>query len=334
MTELATRYLGLDLRSPIVASASPLTGELDALVDLERAGVGAVVLPSLVEEQLVHDSLSLDHLLSVGQAGAETDGYFPELDDYNSGPDHYLNLVEQAKAALDVPVIASLNGVTFGGLIHYARLVQTAGADAVELNLYFVAADPERAAADIEQQYVDLVTGVRAALDVPFAVKIGPAFTSLAHTAAALVDAGADGLVLFNRFYQPDIDLDTLEVVPRLVLSTPDELRLPLRWIAILHRRLAASLACTTGVHTAGDVAKVLLAGGDVAMMASALLQRGPSYVAEVEAGLRAWMADHDYASVDQLRGSLAQQAVPDPEAYERANYMRTILSYGAPRRS
>ena len=328
MTDLTTTYLGLRLRSPIVASASTFTGELDNLVRLEDAGVAAVVLPSLFEEQLVHESLAVDQLLNTGSHGAEADGYFPALDDYNTGPDQYLNLLERAKQRLRVPVIASLNGVSFGGLIHYARLLQTAGADALELNMYFVAADPDHTSLDVEQQYLDLVAGVRAAIDIPLAVKIGPAFTALAHTARELVGAGADGLVLFNRFYQPDIDLETLEVAPHLVLSTPDELRLPLRWIAILHRRIGASLAATTGVHAAGDVAKVLLAGGDVAMMASALLKYGPEHVAVVEAGLRSWMAAHDYESVEQFRGSLAQRAVPDPEAYERANYMRTILSY------
>src|SRR4051794_9116854 len=331
MTDLTTRYLGLELRSPIVASASPLTGNLRTLHELEAAGVGAVVLPSLFEEQLVHDSLNIDHLLSIG-GGAEAAGYFPALDDYNTGPDHYLDLLERAKEALEIPVIASLNGFSFGGLIHYARLLQTAGADALELNLYFVAADPDHSAADIERQYLDLVAGVRAALDIPLAVKIGPAFTALAHTARSLVEAGAEGLVLFNRFYQPDIDLETLEVAPRLVLSDSDELRLPLRWIAILHQRVAAYLAATTGVHTAEDVAKVLLAGGDVAMMASALLKHGPDHAAEVERDLRTWMDAHDYVSVDQLRGSLAQRSVPDPEAYERANYMRTILSFPVPR--
>ena len=331
MTELTTRYLGLELRSPIVASASPLTGDVQALRELEAAGAGAVVLPSLFEEQLVHESLAVDHLLSTA-AGAEADGFFPALDDYNTGPDHYLDLLERAKEAVDIPVIASLNGVSSGGLIHYARLLQTAGADALELNLYFVAADPDHSGEAIEQQYLDLVAGVRTALDIPLAVKIGPAFTALAHTARRLVEAGADGLVLFNRFYQPDIDLETLEVVPRLVLSDSDELRLPLRWIAILHQRIGAYLAATTGVHTFEDVIKVLLAGGDVAMMASALLKYGPDHVASVERDLRAWMQSHDYASVDQLRGSLAQRSVPDPEEYERANYMRTILSFPVPR--
>ena len=332
--DLRTSYLGLELRSPLVASPSPLTGEVDGLVRLEAAGVGAVVLPSLFEEQLTHDQLELDRLLeTTSDHTGEAQSYFPDLEDYNTGPWTYLDHITQAKRALSVPVIASLNGITPGGWVGHAKRMRDAGADALELNLYTVATDPRIGAAELETRYLDLVADVRAAVSIPLAVKLSPFFTALANFAARLDQAGADGLVLFNRFYQPDLDLDTLGVVPRLVLSTSDELRLPLRWIAILHRRHRVSLAASSGVHTATDVLKVLLAGADVAMMTSALLANGPDHLRRVELGLRDWMDRHRYGTVDQLRGRLSQRSVPDPAAFERANYIKTLASRTPPRR-
>ncbi len=335
MTDLGTDYLGLALRSPLVASSSPLTGDLDGLRRLEDAGAGAVVLPSLFEEQIEAESVEIDRLLETGAGSfGEALSYFPELDDYNTGPDHYLELIAQGKRSLGIPVIASLNGTSPGGWTEHARRIEQAGADALELNLYLIAADPELSAETLERRYRELVAAVRGAVRIPLAVKIGPYFTALAHSARELVEAGADGLVLFNRFYQPDVDLETLSVVPRLVLSTSDELRLPLRWIAILHGRLQASLAATGGVHSAVDVLKLLLAGANVAMLASALLEHGPEQLSRIEKGLLEWMSEREYASVRQLQGSMSQRAVADPNAYERANYVRTLKSYSSPFRA
>ena len=329
--DLRTSYLGLELGSPLVASPSPLTGELDGLLRLEAAGVGAVVLPSLFEEQLTHDQLELDRLLeTTADHTGEAQSYFPDLEDYNTGPWTYLDHITQAKRALSVPVIASLNGITPGGWVGHAKRMRDAGADALELNLYTVATDPRIGAAELEARYLDLVADVRAAVTIPLAVKLSPFFTALANFAARLDQAGADGLVLFNRFYLPDLDLDTLGVVPRLVLSTSDELRLPLRWIAILYGRVGTSLAATTGVHTGLDAAKVLLAGADVAMMTSALLRNGPDHVQTVEEELRTVMAERDYDSVAQLRGSMSHDAMPDPAGFERANYVRTLMSWSS----
>jgi dihydroorotate dehydrogenase (fumarate) len=329
--DLGTTYLGLELRSPLVASPSPLTGELDGLGRLEAAGVGAVVLPSLFEEQLTHDQLELDRLLeTTSDHVGEALSYFPELEDYNTGPWSYLDHITQAKRALSVPVIASLNGVTPGGWVGHAKRMRDAGADALELNLYTVATDPGVGAAELEARYLDLVADVRAAVSIPLAVKLSPFFTALANFAARLDAAGVDGLVLFNRFYQPDLDLDSRDVVPRLVLSGSEELRLPLRWIAILYGRVQTSLAATTGIHTGLDAAKVLLAGADVAMMTSALLRNGPEHVRVVEQQLRAVLAEHDYDSVTQLRGSMSRVHMPDPAGFERANYVRTLMSWSS----
>jgi len=329
--DLHTRYLGLELRSPLVASASPLTGELDGLRRLQDAGAAAAVLPSLFEEQLTHDQVELDRLLeTTSEHVGEAQSYFPELEDYNTGPWSYLYLIEQAKRAVAIPVIASLNGVTPGGWVRHAERMQDAGADALELNLYTVATDPRVGAAELEARYLELVAAVRAAVTVPLAVKLSPFFTALANIAVRIVEAGADGLVLFNRFYQPDLDLDSLDVVPRLVLSTSEELRLPLRWIAILRGQVRASLAATTGVHTGLDAAKVLLAGADVAMMTSALLRHGPGHVRTVERELTELLAERDHDSVAQLRGSMSRSSMPDPEGFERANYMRTLMSWSS----
>ncbi|MBY5164464.1 dihydroorotate dehydrogenase-like protein [Salsipaludibacter albus] len=333
MTELATTYLGLDVSSPIVASSSPLTGTMDGLRALVDAGVGAVVLPSLFEEQIVHESRDLVTMLEETASfnPEASDGYFPELDDYNTGPDRYLDHLAEAVRELDVPVIASLNGVSIGGWLRYARQLADAGASAIECNVYRLAVDVDDQPWEVEDDLVNLVGEVAETVDVPVAVKLSPYFTALANLARRLEDAGAAGLVLFNRFYQPDIDVDTRAVVPSLVLSSPHEQLLPLRWTAVLHGRVGTSLAITTGVHDAEGVAKALLAGADVAMVASAVLRHGPSLVASMLDGLQTWMDEHDYDSVDQLRGSASQAAVSDPDAFVRANYLQTLTSWSTP---
>lgn len=331
--DLTTRYLGLQLRNPVVASASPLCGDLGQLARLEEAGVAAVVLPSLFEEQIEQEAMAVHGVLDAwAESHPEAAGYFPELPAYNTGPDAYLELVSAAARSLSIPVIGSLNGSSPGGWIRYARLIEQAGASALELNLYAVEANPLARAADVENRLADLVRDVRAAIGIPLAVKIGPYFTAFAHTARELVHAGADGLVLFNRFLQPDIDPETLAVVPTIDLSTRAELRVAMRWIAILRGRVATSLAATGGVHEPEDVVKVLLAGGDVAMTTSALLERGPEWAATLVDGVRGWLADHEYESVRQLKGSLSQTASPDPGAFERAGYMQAITSFARPR--
>jgi dihydroorotate dehydrogenase (fumarate) len=330
MTDLTTDYLGLTLAHPLVASSSPLTGSIDSLLQLEAAGAAAVVLPSLFEEQVEHESLALDFSLDSGAGfNAEAhDGYFPELDSYNTGHDDYLDLLRRAKAELNIPVIASLNGISTGGWTSYASGLESSGADAIELNVYLVAADPDATGSDVEDRYIRLVEQVRSAITIPLAVKIGPQFSSPANMARRLAGAGADALVLFNRFYQPDIDLETLTVGPNLILSRSEEMRLTLRWIAIMAGRVDAELAATTGVHTADDVVKLILAGADVAMMTSALLQNGPEHLTTILDGVRTWFTDRDYASTNQARGSLSQKSVADPTAFERANYMKALVSY------
>jgi dihydroorotate dehydrogenase (fumarate) len=331
VTDLTTYYLGLRLRSPIVASSSPVTGDPDGLLGLDAAGVGAVVLPSLFEEQIEHEALEVDRMLATGaEAFGEAAGYFPELDTYNTGPDHYLARVTQAKAALSVPVIASLNAVTSGGWVHYGRMLVDAGADALELNANLVATDPAVPGARVEDELVAMVARVVDAVTVPVALKLGPFWSSLPQLAGRLSDVGVGALVLFNRPFAPDLDLEALSVVPTLTLSEPDDLHLPLRWVALLEGRIDAGLAVTSGVHDAAGVAKALLAGADVAMMASALLRHGPSHVATVLADLRTWMADREYDSVDQLRGSVSARGVGDPAAYVRANYLQALTSYSS----
>jgi dihydroorotate dehydrogenase (fumarate) len=330
--DLGTRYLGLELRSPLVASASPLTGEPDTLRRLADAGAAAAVLPSVFEEQLTHDALELDALwTSTSEHYGEAVSYFPELQDVNWEARAHLERIEAAKRAVTIPVIASLNGATPGGWVRHAGRMQDAGADAIELNLYTVAADPAVPAAELESRQLGLVAAVRDAVTVPLAVKLGPFYSAMANMALRVAGVGADGLVLFNRFYQPDLDLDELDVVPRLVLSTSDELRLPLRWIAILYGHVEVSLAASTGVHTGLDAAKVLLAGADVAMMTSALLRHGPEHLAQVERELTELLAGHGYASVAELRGSMSRRNMPHPASFERANYMRTLSSWASP---
>ena len=327
--DLKSRYLGLELANPVVASASPLTGSVDSLKRLEDAGVGAVVLPSLFEEQIEHEEMAAHNLMLYGaELSPEARGFFPEMQPHDSGAARYLKLIGDARKALSVPVIASLNGYTPGGWTRIAKQFEEAGAHAIELNVYFLAADPADTGAAVEQRYVDLVASVRAATRVPVAVKVAPYFSAMASMAVRLVQAGASGLVLFNRFVQPDIMLDELEVAPHLVLSTSDELRLALRWIAILHGRVEASLAATGGAHTADDVIKVLLAGADCVMVASSLLTKGPQHVDTLVRGVEAWMREREYESVAQMKGSLSQRSCPDPDAFERSNYMKALKSY------
>ncbi len=328
--DLTTRYLSFDLSSPIMPSASPLTGDVDHILALVEAGAPALVLPSLFEEQIEHDALAVHFELEMGAEGfAEApSGYLPRLDDYNTGPQTYLELMRRAKQETQVPVIASLNGVSTGGWTLYAKILQDSGVDALELNIYRIAADIDVDGSDVEHSYLRLVEAVRFAVDVPLAVKVGPYFSAMGSMARRLADAGADGLVLFNRFYQPDIDLDTLAVAPNLNLSSSAELRLVLRWMAILHGRIDADLAATTGVHEAEDAVKAILAGATVVMMASALLRHGPGRLTEVRDGVAGWLEENGYESVAQARGSLSQLAVPDPSAFERSNYMKTLTSY------
>lgn len=326
---LRTKYLGLDLKNPLVASAGPVTGRMDTLIKLEEAGAAAVVLPSLFEEQITKEEVEIALLYDFHNEGfAEAQTYLPEMDNYHTGPDSYLRLVRQAKRSLTIPIIGSLNGTSNGGWIQYGKMIEEAGADALELNIYFLATDPDMTALEVENQYLELVTSIRGAVSIPLAVKIGPFFSAMANMARRLFSAGADGLVLFNRFLQPDIDLETLSVEPKLVLSSSDELRLPLRWIAILRSYFDQSLAATSGVHTSEDVIKLLLAGADVAMTTSALLKFGPDRISELLVGLRTWLEEKEYISVSQMKGSVSQRNIPDPAAFERANYVKTIQSY------
>ena len=332
--DLRTRYLGLELRSPLVASPSPLTRDPDGAARLVDAGAAAIVLPSLFEEEIVHEELELDRSLEAGtNQFAEALDYFPAIETYASTGDQYLDRLRRIKAQAGVPVIASLNASTPGGWVRYARLMQDAGADALELNLYHVAADPTLTAVGIEDRDLALIGAVRAAIRIPLAVKLSPFYSAFAGFARRVVDAGADGLVLFNRFYQPDLDLETLDVVARLDLSHPSDLRLPLRWIAILRPQLppGVSIAATSGIHAGTDAIKALMVGADVAMMTSALLHHGPGHLRTVEAELLAWMEEREYASVAQMRGSASQATVEDPSAYERANYMATLHSWASP---
>jgi dihydroorotate dehydrogenase (fumarate) len=329
--DLSTTYMGLELRSPLVASAGPLTSKPDSLRALEDAGVAAVVLPSLFEEQVVHDELSTAEMFDMGDgANPEALSYFPDLANFETIADRYLRHIEEARRAVGVPVIASLNGVSPGGWTRYARLLQDAGANALELNLYRVAADIDTSGAQVESEQLELVAAVDGVLMVPLAVKVSPYYSAFGHYATGLVDAGADALVLFNRFYQPDLSPVTRDVSPSLELSTPAELRLPLRWIGLLHGRVGADLAATTGVHSGIDAAKALLAGATVTMMTSALLRNGPGHVRTVEEELVAWGGQYEYESVAQLRGSASQRHISDPSAFERANYIEGLVDYAS----
>lgn len=326
---LATSYLGLRLRSPIVASSSPLTGHLGTLRRLAEAGVGAVVLPSLFEEQIEREELLLEELDSIGQGlSAEATGYLDPFTGAPLGAEDYMRHLTTAKATLDVPVIASLNGHHPGSWTRYARDLEAAGADAIELNTHFLATDPDVSAAEVEQRTCDIVASVTSRVTVPVAVKLGPWYSSLPHLVRRLAEAGAQGVVLFNRFYQPDIDLEKLDVVPSLALSSSAESRLALRWIAILHGRVPIDLAGSGGAHDTDDVVKLLLAGADVVTMASSLLINGPEHVSTVLSGLETWLAERGYQDLTELRGALSQRSAPDPEAFERANYLKALSGY------
>jgi dihydroorotate dehydrogenase (fumarate) len=331
--DLTTTYLGLTLTSPIVASASPLTGEVDSARQIVDAGAAAIVMPSLFEEEILREEVDLNRALEAGSEHfAEALDYFPGVDAIATAADRYLDKVTALKGALDVPVIASLNATSPGGWTRYATLLAKAGADALELNLYHVAADPDRSGADVEDEKLGVIAAVRGAIGIPLAVKLSPFFTSTAHFARRAVEAGADGLVLFNRFYQPDVDLEALDVVPRLELSSPWELRLPLRWIAILRPLLGdTSLAATSGIASGTDAAKAIAVGADVAMMTSAVLRHGPDQLATVTGELQRWLDDHEYESVAQLRGSMSHATTADPAAFERANYHKVLHSWTAP---
>jgi dihydroorotate dehydrogenase (fumarate) len=329
MPDLTTNYLGLTLKNPLVASASPLSKKLDTVKKMEDAGISAVVMYSLFEEQIVNESKALDYYLTMGtESFAEALTYFPDLEKYNLAPDEYLELIAKIKKSVSIPVIGSLNGVSTGGWIEYAKKIEQAGADALELNIYFVPTDPDVSSVDLEQSHVDLVGEVREQVSIPLAIKLSPYFTSLPNFASQLVKAGANGLVLFNRFLQPDMDIETLEVVPTINLSTSAELRLPLRWVAILYGKIKADLALTSGVHTSDDVIKAMMAGANVTMLASELLAHGIQRVPELLTGMTEWMTNFEYESIRQMRGSMSQQAVADPAAFERANYMKALTSY------
>ncbi len=327
--DLSTTYLGLKLKNPLVPSASSLCRELDNLKAMEEAGAAAVVLESLFEEQIESETAALDHYLTYGsESYAEATSYFPAMGDFDKGPEEYLEHVRLAKRSLSIPVIGSLNGVSRGGWMRYARKIEEAGADALELNIYFIPTDPGLPGGEVEGMYVEALRAVKEAVRIPVAIKVGPYFSNMAHMARRLDQSGADGLVLFNRFYQPDIDIENLEVVPHLQLSSSPAMLLGLRWVAILHGRVKADLAATNGIHTAEDVIKMLMAGAAVTQMAAALYRNGIGHLRHVLSGLEDWLVRHDYDSMDQMRGCLSHEHCPSPAAFERANYMKTIVGY------
>ena len=328
--DLSTTYIGLKLRTPLVSSAcGPLTNTISKIRALEDAGVAAIVVHSLFEEEILHEAHELDHYLTYGSySHAEALNYFPEANEYELGPDEYLEHLHKAKEVVQIPVIGSLNGVSTGGWIKYAKLIEETGVDALELNIYYIPTDPDLPGVEVEQMYVNVLADVRRTIKIPVAIKLSPFFSNMASMAKRLSYAGANGLVLFNRFYQPDIDLELLEVVPNVILSTPQALRLPLRWIAILYGKVNSSLAATGGIHSAPDVLKMLMAGADVTMMCSALLKNGLRRIREVELEMVQWMEEHEYESVEQMKGSMSHKSCPHPSAFERANYMKALKSY------
>ncbi|MEW5872405.1 MAG: dihydroorotate dehydrogenase-like protein [Chloroflexota bacterium] len=329
MVDLTTTYLGLSLKNPLVASSSPLSQKVETLQQLEKAGVSAIVMYSLFEEQIIHESLRLHRDLERGaESFAEALHYLPEVGQYSIGPDAYVSHLKKARQAVNVPVIGSLNGVSTGGWIEYAQKIEDAGADALELNLYYLATDPDLTSAELEETYITLVHDVRQRVRIPIAVKLSPFYTALPNFARRLTEAGANGLVLFNRFYQPDFDLEELEVVPNLVLSNSNELRLPLRWIAILYGRVQADFALTSGVHTGNDLLKAVMAGASATTVASAFLQEGVEQAARILDEAKTWMEAHEYVSINQMKGSMSQKSVAEPASFERANYMRVLSSY------
>jgi dihydroorotate dehydrogenase (fumarate) len=328
MSDLRTNYLGLKLHTPLVASASPLSQEIDGIRRLEDAGASAVVLYSLFEEQLRQESFELEHHLAEGtDSFAEASSFFPQPDEFRLGPEGYLNHIRRAKEAVSIPIIASLNGTTVGGWTQYAKQIEQAGSDALECNIYSIAADPDLTSAQVEQEYIDILKAVKSAVKIPVAVKLSPFFSNMANMAKRLDEAGANAFVLFNRFYQPDINLDELEIQPNVLLSTPQALRLPLTWIGILYGRVRANLAATSGVHGPEDVIKLLMVGADVTMLCSALLRNGIGHLQHIEAGVREWMEKHEYESVQQMKGSMSQIRCPNPSAFERSQYMKAVKS-------
>jgi len=329
MLDLSTTYLGLKLQNPLVPSASPLSKSLSTMKRLEDHGAAAVVMYSLFEEQITRESNELDFFLTQGtESFAEAVSYFPDLGHYNLGPDEYLEQVRQAKATLEIPIIASLNGISTGGWIRYAKLIEEAGADALELNVYYIPTDLTQGGADVEKMYLDLVRDVKSSVKIPVAVKMGHFFSSIPNFVKKLDEAGADGVVLFNRFYQPDLDLENLEVVPNLSLSSSYELKLRLRWAAILFGNIKADMALTGGVHTAEDVLKAMMVGAKAAQLASMLLHYGVHTLSDVLVDMQRWMETHEYESIKQMQGSMSQQNVANPAAFERANYMKVLQSY------
>ncbi len=332
MTDLRTSYMGLELRHPLIASASPMSQTLDGIRRLEDGGAAAVVMFSLFEEQIRQENAAFEHLVASGtESFAESLSYFPEVEDYQVGPEPYLELVRRASEAADIPIIGSLNGITHEGWVDYARKIEQAGAKGLELNVYYIPADLDLSGREVEQRYLEVVRAIKKSVTIPIALKLSPFFSSPGHMARQLVDAGADALVLFNRFYQPDFDLEKLEVVPDLTLSHPSEIRLPLLWIAVLRGRIEASLAATTGVHSREEVIKYLMAGADAVMTTSALLKNGPGFLQTLVDGLSRWLEQGGYASVEQMKGSMSQQHVADPSAFERANYIKVLESYKNP---
>jgi len=327
--DLSTTYMGLKLNNPIVPSASPLSESVDSVKRMEDAGAAAIVCYSLFEEQITHESGELDHYLSYGtEMYAEATSYFPEPEEFKLTPYEYLDHIANLKKAVKIPVIGSLNGVSAGGWVKYAKNIEDAGADGLELNVYYIPTNPNLAGSEIENMYIDTLKTVKENVKIPVAVKLSPYFSSMSNMAKRLDKAGADALVMFNRFYQPDFDLEKLEVVPNLMLSTNWEMRLPLRWISILYGNINASMALTSGVHSSEDIIKVMMAGGDVAQICSELLMKGTSRIKDLLEGVENWMRENEYESIDMMKGSMSQKKVGEPAAFERANYMKTLQSY------
>jgi len=327
--DLTTRYLGLNLRTPLVPSASPLSNEVDNIKKMEDAGASAVVLHSLFEEQVRGEQDAVQHHMMYGtDSFPEALTFFPKPTEFITGPEEYLGKIRKAKESVGIPIIASLNGTAIGGWIDYAKEIQQAGADALELNIYSVSTELDRTSIEVEQDYIDITKAVKSVVSIPVAVKLSPYFSNMANLAKRLDQAGVNALVLFNRFYQPDVNLDSLEVQTNIHLSSPHEMRLPLRWIAILYGRIKANLAATSGIHSAADVLKMLMVGADVTMLCSILMKEGVGVIRQIETEMSDWLADHDYQSVSQLQGSMSQKYCADPSAFERAQYMRAIMSY------
>ncbi len=327
--DLKTKYMGMTLKSPLVVSASPLSKTLDGIKKIEDAGASAVVLYSIFEEQIEYEQKELFYHTTVGtEAFAESLSYFPDVSEYNLGPDEYLEHIRKAKENVKIPVIASINGSSIGGWTEFAKLMQNAGADAIELNIYNIPTDLDKSGSDIENDYIEILKSVKAAVSIPVALKLSPYFSNMANMAKRFDAAGADALVLFNRFYQPDINLEELEVEPHIILSNPTDLRLPMRWIAILKGRIFADLAATSGIHYGEDVIKMMLVGANATMLCSTLLRYGVDYIKDIEAEMIEWMTEHEYESIMQMQGSMSQLNMADPSAYERAQYMKAINNY------